>query len=59
MYQNAHWVDENGAHIAISVEINGKTSFVPVDDQNSDYKNIMALVAKGLLVINGDDPAPE
>lgn len=56
MYKNAQWIDENGAHVSIRVDIDGKTSFVPVDDENSDYRAIMALVAKGSLVI---DPAPE
>jgi len=35
----------------IRVDINGETSFVPLDPENTDYANIMALVAEGKLVI--------
>jgi hypothetical protein len=35
----------------IRCDINGVTSFVPMDDANADYQNIMALVAEGKLVI--------
>ena len=37
--------------IGIRVEINGVASFVPLDEANTDYQNIMALVAAGELVI--------
>ena len=51
MYKNAQWVDVNGEHVSIRVDINGVTSFVPLDPANTDYQNIMALVAEGKLVI--------
>ena len=35
----------------IRVDINGVTSFVPIDPANSDYAAIMALVAEGKLTI--------
>ena len=38
---------ENG----IRVDINGVTSFVPLDPANSDFVAIMALVAEGQLTI--------
>jgi hypothetical protein len=46
MYSNAQWVDdEQGNHVLIRVDINGVTSYVPLDPQNTDYQNIMALGA--------------
>jgi hypothetical protein len=35
----------------IIVDINGVASTVPIDPANTDYANIMALVAEGKLVI--------
>jgi hypothetical protein len=35
----------------ISVDINGVRSFVPIDPANTDYANMMQLVAEGKLVI--------
>lgn len=46
MYANAQYVFES-----IRVDINGVTSFVPLDPANSDYAAIMALVVAGKLVI--------
>ena len=51
MYQNAQWIDENGTHIGIRVDINGKTSFVPADPNNGDFAQMMELVDQGKLVI--------
>jgi len=51
MYTNAFWVDELGQHIVIRCDINGVTSFVPIDDANTDYQNIQKLVAEGKLTI--------
>ena len=41
----------NGVVDAIRVDINGVTSFVPLDPANTDYANIMTLVAEGKLTI--------
>jgi hypothetical protein len=35
----------------ISVDIYGVPTFVPIDPANTDYANIMQLVAEGKLVI--------
>lgn len=51
MYSNAQWIDDNGVHALIRVDINGVTSFVPLDPANTDYQNIMRLVDAGELVI--------
>lgn len=51
MYENAQWFDLNGEHVSIKVDINGVTSFVPLDPANMDYQTIMQLVAEGKLVI--------
>jgi hypothetical protein len=50
-YTNAQWIDDNGTHAMIRVDINGMISYVPLDPANADYANIMALVAAGELVI--------
>lgn len=51
MYINAQWVDYANTHVMIRVNINGVTSFVPLDPANTDYQNIMALVEAGELTI--------
>ena len=51
MYENAQWIDEEGVHASIRVDINGVTSFVPLDPANTDYQNLMKLVEEGKLVI--------
>ena len=56
MYSNAKYrVDEYGNPAGIRCDINGVTSFVPLDPANSDYAAIMRLVEAGELVIA---PAP-
>ena len=52
MYSNAQYVQFNGLNINIRVDIDGITSFVPLDPANSDYAAIMALVAEGKLTIS-------
>ncbi len=51
MYNNAKYSTYNGVNNGIIVEINGLTSFVPLDEANTDYANLMALVAEGKLTI--------
>ena len=52
MYENAqYYTGPKGKLIGIRVDINGVTSFVPLDPANSDYARIMALVEAGELVI--------
>lgn len=53
MYTNAQYVNNpfSGNSDGIRVDINGVTSFVPLDPANTDYANIMALVAAGELTI--------
>jgi hypothetical protein len=50
-YTNAQYIAVNGVNNEIRVDINGATSFVPLDPANTDYQNIMALVAAGELTI--------
>ncbi|UOF79799.1 hypothetical protein [Caudoviricetes sp.] len=51
-YQNAKYLkDFNGNNACISVEISGVQSVVPLDPANTDYANIMQLVAEGKLTI--------
>lgn len=57
MYTNAHYVAFNGVVTSIRVDINGVTAFVPLDPANSDYQNIMALVAAGELTIAPAEPS--
>ena len=51
MYTNAQYIAFNGVNTSIRCDINGVTSFVPLDPANTDYANIMALVEKGQLTI--------
>ena len=52
MYSNAQYYNGiNNQPAGIRVDINGVTSFVPLDEANSDYANLMALVAEGKLTI--------
>ena len=52
MYTSAQYVKNlNGVVDAIRVDINGVTSCVPLDLANTDYANMMALVAEGKLTI--------
>jgi hypothetical protein len=50
-YTNAQYIAFNGINTSIRCDINGVTSFVPIDPANTDYANIMALVAAGELTI--------
>ena len=52
MYTNAQYINGTSGEITtIRVDINGVTSFVPIDTENGDYDEIMRLVAAGELVI--------
>lgn len=52
MYTNAQYYNDMAGNPAgIRVDINGVTSFVPLDPSNADYQNIMRLVAEGKLTI--------
>ena len=51
MHTNAQYIAFNGVNTSIRVDINGVTNFVPLDPANTDYQNIMALVAAGELTI--------
>jgi hypothetical protein len=49
VYTNAQYI-ENPPN-SIRCDINGVTSYVPIDPANTDYANIMQLVAEGKLTI--------
>ena len=53
MYTNAQYIKDplTGVDTCIRVDIDGITSFVPIDTENGDYIAMMALVAAGELVI--------
>lgn len=52
MYENAqYYKDPFGYICGINVDINGVRSSVPIDEANTDYQNIMTLVAEGKLTI--------
>ena len=51
MYTNAQYLAPYGVTNGIRCDINGVTSFVPIDPANTDYVNIMALVDAGELTI--------
>ena len=52
-YTNAQYIADqySGVVISISVNIDGVQSWVPIDPSNTDYANMMVLVAEGKLVI--------
>lgn len=57
MYTNAQYYNDMAGNPAgIRVDINGVTSFVPLDPANSDFAAIMALVEQGELTINDVQP---
>ena len=52
MYDNAQYVKNmSGQNSGVAVHINGERSLVPLDSDNVDYANMMALVASGQLTI--------
>ena len=51
MYTNAQYIAFYGTVTNIRCDIDGITSFVPIDDMNGDYNEIMRLVDAGDLVI--------
>lgn len=51
MYTNAQYIAPYGVNQSIRCDINGVTSFVPIDPANADYQKIMALVEAGELTI--------
>ena len=51
MYTNAQYLAQDSVNQCIRCDINGVTSFVPLDPANTDYANIMQLVAEGKLTI--------
>ena len=52
MYTNAKYVTGfDGSATGILCDVNGASWFVPIDPANTDYANIMALVAAGELTI--------
>jgi CTP-dependent riboflavin kinase len=51
MYIDAQYVSFNGNITGIRCDINGVPSSVLLDPDNTDYQNIMQLVAEGKLTI--------
>jgi len=49
MYTNAQYIGSPSQ--VIRCDINGVTSFVPLDPANTDYANIMKMQKEGELVI--------
>lgn len=57
MYSNAQYINDQytGQPSCIRVDINGVTSFVPIDPENTDYANLMELEREGKIVIQPAD----
>ena len=52
MYTNAQYYNDLSDNPAgIRCDINGVTSFVPLDRSNTDYQNLMQLQEEGKIVI--------
>jgi len=59
MYSNAQYYNDalmGKSPAGIRCDINGVTSFVPIDPSNTDYANIMQLVDEGKLTIAPASP---
>ena len=59
MYTNAQYCNNaltGQSPAGIRCDINGVTSYVPLDPSNVDYQNITALVAAGELTIAPANP---
>ena len=46
--------DDNGNNISINATINGKEWCVPLDEDNTDYQNILQWVADGNTIEEAD-----
>ena len=55
MYKNAQYINFMGVQSSIRVDIDGVTSFVPIDPENTDYANLMELEREGKIVIQPAD----
>ena len=55
--RNAKYVNsiDTNKKMAISAEINGVTQFVPLDEDNMDYKEILKQVDAGTITIADAD----
>ena len=51
MYTNTQYISFSGNITGIRCDINGVTSFVPIDPANVDYATIMKLVEDNKLTI--------
>lgn len=53
MFENAQYIKGpvSDEIVAIRVDIDGVTSFVPLDGNNTDYGTIQDLIASGDLVV--------
>ena len=59
MYNNAQYYNDaltGQSPAGIRCDIDGVTSFVPIDPANTDYAAIMSLVAEGKLTIAPASP---
>lgn len=50
-----YFQDNNGNNVVINCQIGGSHVSVPMDQNNSDYKEIMRQVADGTLTITDAD----
>jgi hypothetical protein len=51
MYTDAQYVWSTPTAQSIKVYIDGVLAYVPIDPANTDYSNMMVLVAEGKLVL--------
>ena len=52
MYEEPKYIiGLDGKHSGINCTVNGVVWFVPLDENNTDYANIMQLVTEGKLTI--------
>ena len=51
---SAKYLQDNGVNISIKLVSNGKTYFVPLDENNRHYQAIQKWVAKGNTIEEAD-----
>jgi hypothetical protein len=51
---SAQYLQDNGVNVSIKLISNGKTYFVPLDENNSDYQAIQEWIAEGNTIQEAD-----
>ncbi len=55
IFTNAKYAARNGVNYGVHVSINGVVSFVPINEQNTDYIELKKQLDEGTLTITAAD----